>query len=92
MGPATGQLSGVNFAVLSEDMTHGRRVAVHEYPYRDTAWVEDMGRAARKITLRGFIVQDSTVYGGSVIAQRQALIAACEQKDTATLIHPTLGG
>ncbi len=30
---------GINFAVLSEDMTHGRRVAVHEYPYRDTAWV-----------------------------------------------------
>jgi prophage DNA circulation protein len=73
-------------------MTHGRRVAVHEYPYRDTAWVEDMGRAVRKITLRCFIVQDSTVYGGgSVIAQRQALIAACEQKDAATLIHPTLG-
>lgn len=83
---------GINFAVLSEDMTHGRRVAVHEYPYRDTAWVEDMGRAVRKITLRGFIVQDSTVYGGgSVITQRQNLIAACEQKDTATLIHPTLG-
>lgn len=83
---------GVNFAVLSEDMTHGRRVAVHEYPYRDTAWVEDMGRAVRKITLRCFIVQDSTVYGGgSVIAQREALIAACEQKDAGTLIHPTLG-
>lgn len=83
---------GVNFAVLTEDMTHGRRIAIHEYPYRDTAWVEDMGRAVRKITLRCFIVQDSTVYGGgSVIAQRQALIAACEQKDAGTLIHPTLG-
>lgn len=83
---------GVNFAVLTEDMTHGRRVAVHEYPYRDTAWVEDMGRAVRKITLRCFIVQDSAVYGGgSVIAQREALIAACEQKDAGTLIHPTLG-
>ena len=30
-------------------------VAVHEYPYRDTVWVEDLGRSARKFTLRGFL-------------------------------------
>lgn len=83
---------GVPFAVIAEETSHGRRVAVHEYPYRDTAWIEDMGRGVRKITLRCFIVQDSQIYnGGSVIQQRQALIDACEQKNAGTLIHPTLG-
>ncbi|HBN7019216.1 TPA: DNA circularization protein [Escherichia coli] len=83
---------GVPFAVLVEESGHGRRQAVHEYPYRDTAWIEDMGRSVRRITVRGFIVQNSQVYGGGdAISQRQALIAACEEKGPGTLIHPTLG-
>ncbi|WPU25004.1 DNA circularization N-terminal domain-containing protein [Cedecea neteri] len=83
---------GIKFAVVAEESSHGRRVAIHEYPYRDTAWIEDMGRGVRKITLRCFIVQDSVVYGGGdVIQQRMALIDACEKKDAGTLIHPTLG-
>ncbi len=36
---------GVPFAVLEADGLFGRRQAVHEYPYRETAWVEDMGRS-----------------------------------------------
>ncbi|MFB5641813.1 DNA circularization protein [Kluyvera ascorbata] len=83
---------GVPFAVKAEETAHGRRVAIHEYPYRDTAWVEDMGRGIRKITLRCFIIQDSLIYGGgSVIEQRQRLTEACEKKGAGTLIHPTLG-
>ncbi len=54
---------GVPFAVVSGESVFGRRQAVHEYPYRDTAWIEDLGRSSRKITLRGFIIQDArTVY------------------------------
>lgn len=83
---------GVPFAVTAEETSHGRRTAIHEYPYRDTPWIEDLGRGTRKMTIRGFLIQDSVVYGGgSVIQQRLALIAACEQKGAATLIHPTLG-
>ncbi|EPH1720558.1 DNA circularization N-terminal domain-containing protein, partial [Klebsiella quasipneumoniae] len=83
---------GVPFAVIAEEGSHGRRQAVHEYPYRDTAWIEDMGRGVRRIVIRGFIIQDSQLYGGGdVISQRQALIAACEEKGSGTLIHPTLG-
>lgn len=83
---------GVPFAVIAEEGSHGRRQAVHEYPYRDTAWIEDMGRGVRRIVIRGFLIQDSQMYGGGdVITQRQALIAACEEKGTGTLIHPTLG-
>ncbi|ELS1884705.1 TPA: DNA circularization protein [Klebsiella pneumoniae] len=83
---------GVPFAVVAEEGSHGRRQAVHEYPYRDTAWIEDMGRGVRRIVIRGFLIQDSQMYGGGdVITQRQALINACEEKGTGTLIHPTLG-
>ncbi|AOM40487.1 DNA circularization protein [Xenorhabdus hominickii] len=83
---------GVPFAVVSGESVFGRRQAVHEYPYRDTAWVEDLGRATRRITLRGFIVQDSRVYHApDVITQRKNLVAACETGSTGTLIHPTLG-
>lgn len=44
---------GVPFAVVSAEGVFGRRQAVHEYPYRNTAWVEDLGRGTRKLTIRG---------------------------------------
>lgn len=83
---------GVSFAVVAEEGSHGRRQAVHEYPYRDTAWIEDIGRATRRFIIRGFLIQNSQVYGGGdVITQRQSLIEACEQKGSGTLVHPALG-
>lgn len=83
---------GVPFAVESGDGIFGRRQAVHEYPYRDSVWVEDMGRATRRLHLTGFIVQGSRVYtAGDVMSQRDALIAAAESAGSGTLVHPTLG-
>lgn len=83
---------GVPFGVMSGEGVFGRRVAVHEYPYRDQAWVEDLGRSARRITIKGFLIQDSLVYDApDVFTQRDNLVAACEEGNTGTLIHPTLG-
>jgi len=83
---------GVPFAVVSAEGVFGRRQAVHEYPYRNTAWVEDLGRGTRKMTIRGFIVHNSLAYDApDVITQRNALVAACEMEGAGTLIHPTLG-
>lgn len=83
---------GVPFAVESGEGTFGRRQAVHEYPYRDSVWVEDMGRATRRITLTGFIIQSSRVYtAGDVMTQRDSLVAAAETSGSGTLVHPTLG-
>ncbi|MCP1290937.1 DNA circularization N-terminal domain-containing protein [Chromobacterium sp. S0633] len=76
---------GIPFAVLAGEGSFGRRNAIHEYPNRDTVWVEDMGRAARKISLIGFLV------GDDVIQQRDQLIAAAETEDMGELVHPTLG-
>lgn len=83
---------GVPFGVLSGESVFGRRQAIHEYPYREQSWVEDMGRSNRRITIKGFLIQDSLVYDApDVIAQRDNLIAACEAGESGTLVHPTLG-
>lgn len=83
---------GVPFAIIDADGNFGRRQAVHEYPYRDTAWVEDLGRSTRRLTLNGFIIQSSLIYSAAdVMTQRDNLIAACESKGAGTLVHPTLG-
>ncbi|MEX3817916.1 DNA circularization protein [Paraburkholderia sp. BR14262] len=89
----TASWRGVPFGVTSSTLKVGRRNVVHEYPYRDDVWVEDLGRAGRRVTLTGFLVQDAVYGGGDVIAQRASMIAACEQQDDGAgeLVHPSLG-
>lgn len=76
---------GIPFVVLTDDADNGRRTAVHEYPFRDDPYAEDLGRSARGIEITGFLI------GDDVIAQRQAMIAACEQPGGGQLVHPSLG-
>lgn len=83
---------GVPFAVRNSDSQWGRRNAVHEYPFRDDPWVEDLGRSARRISVTGFLISDSLIYGGGdVIAQRARLVSACEAPGSGVFVHPTLG-
>lgn len=83
---------GVPFAIYGGDARFGRRLALHEYPGRDKPYIEDMGRATRRIRMTGFLVTDSLIYGGGdVLAQRDALVAAVEQPGLGALMHPTLG-
>jgi prophage DNA circulation protein len=76
---------GIPFGILGGDAHFGRRNAIHEYPFRDSVWVEDLGRSARKINLTGFLV------GDDCIAQREKLIKQCEIAVDGELVHPTLG-
>jgi len=83
---------GVPFGVLTTESRFGRRQALHEYPFRDVPYVEDIGRAARRISFNAFLISDSQVYGGGdVLAQRELLVAAAEAAGPGTLVHPTLG-
>ncbi|WP_205744442.1 DNA circularization N-terminal domain-containing protein [Dyella sp. M7H15-1] len=83
---------GVPFGVLGGEGRFGRRVVSHAYPFRDVPYIEDLGRSTRRIMLAGFLIEDSLVYGGgSVIAQREQMIAAAETAGPGTLIHPSLG-
>ncbi|MCE2576023.1 DNA circularization protein [Komagataeibacter sp. FNDCR2] len=76
---------GVPFLVREGSVAGGRRPAVHEYPYRDDPWIEDMGRAPRVMTIAGRLV------GDDVYLQRAIMLAACELEGPGLLIHPTLG-
>lgn len=76
---------GVEFHAVQRSATYGRRNQVHEYPFRDLPYVEDLGRMARSLRIVGFLV------GKDVLRKRDALIAAIEQPGSGKLIHPTLG-
>ena len=84
-GRLTASWRGVPFRVRESQVKRGRRQAVHEYPFRDTVWVEDLGRATRVVAFRGFIV------GDDVDAQLQAMDAAAERPGDGLLVHPVLG-
>ena len=76
---------GVAFKVTSNSGSFGRRVAVHEYPFRDLPYVEDLGRRAREIRIEALLI------GNDYMAGRDALIAAVEDAGPGKLVHPTLG-
>jgi prophage DNA circulation protein len=83
---------GVPFGVLTSENEFGRRQAVHEYPFRDKPYVEDVGRGTRRFMVRAFLIEDSLIYGGGPVIQQQInMIAAAETKGPGTLVHPTLG-
>ncbi len=80
-----GSWRGVGFVLDAGETLVGRRLAIHEYPYRDTAWGEDLGKLPRRFNVQAFLV------GDDVYAQRDALVSACEQAGSGTLVHPTMG-
>jgi prophage DNA circulation protein len=80
-----GSWRNVGFVMDSAPSKAGRRVAVHEYPYRDTVWPEDLGKLPRRYQVQAYLV------GDDVYQQKKAMIAACEQAGPGTLVHPTLG-
>jgi prophage DNA circulation protein len=88
----TASYNGVPFGVENASIVVGRRVALHEYPFRDIPWSEDIGRATRKLQIKGFLISDPLLYrGGDVLTQRKALLGAVETKGAGQLIHPSLG-
>lgn len=76
---------GAGFHVEVDSQAGGRRNALHEFPHRDTPWAEDMGRRARHWSVTAYLI------GPNYIAARDALIAACEQEGSQSLVHPLLG-
>lgn len=83
---------GVAFGVESLRTSAGRKTSVHTYPFRDSDWIEDLGKKNRQFEVLGFLVEQDVKTGtGSAVAQRNALLAACETAGPQTLVHPTLG-
>lgn len=76
---------GVPFLVRSTDVQVGRRNVLHEYPLRDTPYIEDMGKAARTFSFDAFLL------GADCQAQALKLIDVLEQSGDGKLVHPYLG-
>ncbi|MBU8547232.1 MULTISPECIES: DNA circularization N-terminal domain-containing protein [Roseomonadaceae] len=76
---------GVPFEVWNMEGSFGRATTIHEYPFRDSVWVEDTGRATRRLGLIGFRV------GDDVAALELEMIEAAEAEEPGELLHPTLG-
>jgi prophage DNA circulation protein len=87
----TASFRGLPFVVTETPFSVGRRLQVHEYPFKELPWVEDLGRKARRYGFTGFLINSRIYGGGDVYAQRDAMRAACEAAGPGTLIHPSLG-
>lgn len=75
---------GVSFFVESDKIETGRRLVVHEFPLRDTPYVEDLGRSANKIDVTAYVV------GDDADGAENALRNACDAGGAATLSLPMI--
>lgn len=82
---ATATFRGVKFHTVDGDLGVGRRSVTHEYPQRDDAYVQDLGRRARTFTVEGYVV------GANYLTERDALVAALEADGPGELVHPRYG-
>lgn len=77
---------GVVFEVDTATVQFGRRGTIHQFPFKDIPFAEDVGRQARVINITAF------VDGDNYINRRNDLIKKIEDIDTpGTLILPTMG-
>ena len=81
----TASFRGVPFKVVAAQAKKGRRQAIHEYPYVDGGWPEDMGRALRMYSFSGYLIGDAAP------VLQLLLDNAVETKGPGLLIHPTIG-
>lgn len=83
---------GVPFGVFEIRTLTGQNRSVHTYAFRDDVWAEPLGKKPRAFEVIGFLLENDLRTGaGSVIEQRDNLLAVCESPDNATLVHPTFG-
>lgn len=78
----TASFRGVEFEVESRDTAGGRRLVVHEYPRRDEACPEDMGRKHRTFTVSAF------QFGPDYLGPRNSLQEALEKEGTGEYVDP----
>ena len=81
----TAMFRGVPFKVIAARVKKGRRWAIHEYPYVDGGWAEDMGRSLRTYSFSGYLIGDLAP------VMQQLLDMAIEAEGPGLLMHPTIG-
>jgi len=77
---------GKPFFVESSERSGGRRAVVHEFPFRNDPFVEDLGRKARTFRVDGYVI------GDDYLVQKDVLLAALEAPEgPGELVHPYHG-
>ena len=78
----TASFRGIDFKVADRSSSGGRRLATHEFPLRDTPYVEDLGRKARSFSVSAYLI------GENYDLARKALVFALEQYGPGLYIDP----
>lgn len=76
---------GIPFHTKEVTIEKSRKNAIHQYPYSDKIFVEDLGRGIQRVSFDGFLL------GEFVYIERDAFAAALDQSGTGLLIHPSIG-
>lgn len=80
----------VPFKVLDAETLIGRRNVLHQYPFKDEPYVEDLGEDAQEFTIVGYVIQEPG-NGFDYFSERDALISVLRESGSGTLVHPFLG-
>ena len=80
---------GVDFFVDSHGYAVGRRNVVHQYPFQDEAYVEDLGQEADSFSINGYILQKPPLF--NYFKDRDKLIEALKEEGPGILVHRYLG-
>lgn len=76
---------GVPFICEESSDEFGRRGHLYEYPLSDRIGYKDLGRKARKFSVKGYLI------GGDQVAQTRAMALAAESPEPGILVHPAYG-
>jgi prophage DNA circulation protein len=76
---------GVSFLIDSSSTGGGRKTVTHEYPNRDSRFVEDLGALQETFSIIGIISEPN------YIQKRDALILALKTPGRGELVHPFFG-
>lgn len=83
---------GIQFDVDTATLSFGRRTVTHEFPQRDTSYVEDLGKATRQFSIQGFIVGDDFIDRSKrLIDKIESQVGTDRRANHGKLVHPWLG-
>lgn len=85
----TASFRGAKFFVDSHDYGFGRRNQVHQYPFQEDAYVEDLGQEADEFTINCYVIQQYPIL--NYFSARDKLIDALKEQGPGKLIHRYLG-
>ncbi len=80
----------VPFKVHSATTSVGRMNVLHQYPFRDEPYLEDLGMDGDQFSLEAYIVQNKR-NDWNYMGERDALIDALKKEGAGKLIHPFRG-